>query len=181
MKRHWRRHWTMDEIAVRYATDKSYGHGYTSAVYPQFFDQIRYLPISFLEIGVFRGASLRMWEDYFTSPDKKMFAWDIEAKQACLVPEGWTFQEVDCIDALQVKQAAEKLPMLDVVLDDAAHDIEHVMTNFNYLWEKLNTGGLYVVEDQKFKRQAPLVAEFLKKKGRESLHVYGEVIIMRKL
>jgi cephalosporin hydroxylase len=171
----------MDEIAVRYATDKSHGHGYTSAVYPQFFDQIRYLPVSFLEIGVLRGASLRMWEDYFTHPDKKMFAWDIDGRQACLAPEGWTFQEVDCINARQVREAAAKLPMLDVVVDDGAHDFEHVMTNFNHLWDKLSPGGLYVIEDQKFKRQAPLVTELMKKKGRESLHIYGEAIIMRKL
>lgn len=181
MGNNWRRHWTLDELAIKHGTDKSEGHGYTKVLYPQFLDQIRYLPVSFLEIGVLKGASLKMWDEYFTHPDKQMFAWDIVPEYARKVPKGWRFHDVDSIDALQVRRASKKLPMLDVVIDDGCHELEAVLTNFNFLWKKMNTGGLYIVEDQKYKRQIKLVPEFMRLKARSELHVYGEVVIMRKL
>lgn len=45
-------------------TDKSL-HGYTK-VYHELMRDKRYSPIQLLEIGIFKGNSLRMWQDYFT-------------------------------------------------------------------------------------------------------------------
>jgi hypothetical protein len=56
---------SLDEIGLLEGTDK----GSTTHGYPRHYDRIlghlRHEPITLLEIGIFPGASLRMWSRYF--------------------------------------------------------------------------------------------------------------------
>ena len=177
----WKRLPTLDELAIKHQTDKSHLHTYTSTVYPQFLDQARYFPVSLLEIGVLHGASLRMWDEYFIHPGAKLFAWDINPECEQGIPSRFTFQEVDCLNEGQVKAAARKLPNLDVVVDDGAHSVLTAKANFEALWDKLNSGGLYIIEDVKFGRHSKIAAVIFAKKTRSEVHIYGEVIVVRKI
>ena len=52
-------------LADKYGTDKgNLGHHYTP-VYELFFAPIKYEAKKVFEIGVFKGASMRVWHDYF--------------------------------------------------------------------------------------------------------------------
>jgi RHS repeat-associated protein len=56
---------TLDEIGLKFGTDKSsIYHNYLS-FYERFFERYRDEPIKLLEIGVAGGASLAMWNEYF--------------------------------------------------------------------------------------------------------------------
>ena len=55
---------TLCELAQQHGTDKL-RHGYTP-LYDELFTPLRDRPVNVVELGVLRGASIRMWADYFT-------------------------------------------------------------------------------------------------------------------
>jgi hypothetical protein len=56
----------LDALALASGTDKSSaGHNYTK-IYAKYFASLKDKPIKFLEIGIFQGNSVKMWEDYFS-------------------------------------------------------------------------------------------------------------------
>ena len=67
----------LDAIGIKHSTDKcSMVHNYLGK-YEFFLQRFRYQPIRLLELGVFKGASLRMWQEYF--PHVEIFGVDIAA------------------------------------------------------------------------------------------------------
>src|SRR5690349_7888933 len=71
---------TLDELAIKYGSDKSSKeHGYMN-----FYENILpKSPTSILEIGILKGASMRVWKDYF--PEAKLFGLDLFAENP--IPE----------------------------------------------------------------------------------------------
>lgn len=59
-------------IGKKHMTDKP-GNGYTK-VYYEIMKDFRDLPVNFFEIGIFFGASMRMWHDFF--PNGRIFGID---------------------------------------------------------------------------------------------------------
>ena len=57
----------------RHGCDKGSRHGY-ERVYEPAFEPMRLEPIRLLEIGIYRGASLKVWVDYF--PNAEIFGID---------------------------------------------------------------------------------------------------------
>ncbi len=71
---------TLDALGLKHRTDKaSSGHDYLT-FFDSFFAPLRDQPITLLEIGVFNGASLRTWEEYF--PRGKIVG-PISCRRAC--------------------------------------------------------------------------------------------------
>ena len=56
---------SLDSIGLRYGTDKSSLHHDYLDFYDRFLSPLRLEPICILEIGVWYGASLSMWAEYF--------------------------------------------------------------------------------------------------------------------
>ena len=55
----------LDELASKYNSDKKpESHNYTK-IYFHYFSKIKHEKIKLLEIGVFNGASIKMWKDFF--------------------------------------------------------------------------------------------------------------------
>ena len=132
---------TLDELAIKYGTDKSSKcHNYT-AVYGQIFDGIRNEPLKILEIGIATGASLRMWLDYF--PNAKIHGIDTTLEHLQVVNnERLTLHignqtDRDFLDTIGID--------FDIVIDDGSHRVEDQIFTFKHLWP--NTRLVYVVED----------------------------------
>jgi len=53
------------EINKKYQSDKGGKHPYLEKYYSNLFAPIRNNNLNFLEIGVYHGASLKLWRDYF--------------------------------------------------------------------------------------------------------------------
>ena len=67
---------SLTEIGKKYGTDKV-AHNYTDT-YDIAFRELREKPLNILEIGVWKGQSLRTFKEYF--PNSKIYAIDIHNK-----------------------------------------------------------------------------------------------------
>jgi Methyltransferase domain len=103
-------------------------------------------PVSFLEIGVFRGGSLRMWRDFF-APGSRLTFLDIDPACKALEIPGVDIRIGDQTDVAFLTQTSAECGPFDVIVDDGGHRMEHQLTSFHALWSSLKDGGLYIVED----------------------------------
>ncbi len=136
---------SLDELALWYGADKSTaGHGF-APIYEGYLDAWRDRPMTVIEIGVYRGASLRMWRDYFERG--RIFGLDVSNESAKQSGERIDVTVGDQADpqALADLLAASGPP--DLVIDDGGHRIELQGPTLQFLWPHLKPGGLYIIED----------------------------------
>lgn len=134
----------IDEIAVKYGTDKSSLHHHYTRYYE------RHLPaktISLLEIGAFKGASLRMWKELY--PDSQIACFDL-----FIDPDNISKEDVESLGVTAYQGNQEYVSDLekiegefDVIIEDGSHRSDHQIITFETLWPKVKSGGMYVVED----------------------------------
>ena len=99
-----------------------------------------------LEIGLAFGYSVRMWNEYF-GKDAKIYGADIS-----IVFDTSEFKapRVTILEADATKpEFLDKLgdTKFDVVIDDGSHMPSDQITTFNLLRNRMNPGGVYIVED----------------------------------
>ena len=134
------------DIANKYGTDKCPthkglrpGHSYTP-FYETLFRAGGYAVKFVLEIGIERGASLRMWRDFF--PQATVVGLDI-------VPEN-LIQE-DRIFSLLINPVLSieglKPGGFNVIVDDGSHNPDDQIAAFLNLFPLLSTQGIYIIED----------------------------------
>lgn len=149
------RHSDLDALARRYGTDKSsLGHGYTT-FYARHFKARRSAARMVLEIGVggvtsgrgyettAGGQSLRMWRDYF--PKAIIVGIDIHPKTVS--DDRIIFEQGDQSDQAFLAKLVSRYAPFDVVIDDGSHVGRDVNASFDGLWDAVNPGGFYVIED----------------------------------
>jgi hypothetical protein len=136
---------TLDELALKHGADKSSEqHGFT-AVYERFLEPLRELPITMLEIGVFEGASLRMWRDYF--PHARIYAIDFAESARQHSDSRITVFVGNQMDRAFLDTVVAASGPLDFIVDDGGHRPEQQVTSFFHLWEYLKLGAVYAIED----------------------------------
>lgn len=120
-------------------TDKIEPHGYFQT-YVQLAGELG-PAASVCELGVANGESLRMWQSFF--PLGMIVGVDMDPE--AVWPEG-TFKVLAQQDdpALPEKLAHNKF---DLIVDDCSHNGILTRKSFGLLWNCLNPGGYYVVED----------------------------------
>lgn len=115
-------------------------------IYPRLVGHLRGQDISFLEIGVYKGGSIAMWQGYFGKGSKLTFL-DIDPACQMLALPGTVVEIGDQADAVFLNQMADRRGPFDVIVDDGGHQMYQQIASFNALWPRLNDGGLYIVED----------------------------------
>ena len=136
---------TLDAIGLRHGTDKSSkGHGYLD-FYARFLEPWRQSPVRVMEIGVFNGASVRMWRDYF--PKGQIIGVDIDPRTQAYAGERIEIHWGDQGDPAALAQLALRLGPLDVIIDDGSHIWPHQIQTLQALLPCLRPGGLYILED----------------------------------
>ncbi len=133
------------ELCWRSHTDKHYGEFPHSEQYEALFSSLRDEPITFLEIGVNKGGSIPVWEEYF--PNATLLATDINP--ACLMraTERTKVSLVDQFDFFAMRGYAEEHGPFDVVIDDGSHYSSHQILTLETLWPYMKPGGIFVIED----------------------------------
>ncbi len=101
---------------------------------------------SFLEIGVYKGGSLRMWRDFF-APDARLTFVDIDPACKMLELPGTDIRIGDQADRAFLAYLARDRGPFDVIIDDGGHQMHQQTTSFQALWPNLTNGGLYIIED----------------------------------
>lgn len=137
-------------LARRLGTDKWGLHFYTPH-YETHFSAFRDQRISLLEIGVGGyesphrgGESLRMWREYFRRG--LIFGLDLHDKSSLDRPRMETVRG-DQSDPETLASIVAEIGPLDIVIDDGSHLSDHVLTSFIEFFPRLNSGGIYVIED----------------------------------
>jgi len=130
------------------ATDKYWVHGYTRA-YDRHFAHLRNQRVKLLELGIFRGASLRLWHDAFLKGriygvDKNSKGWGEFVNRRTRRIKTFTGRQEDAEFLTETVGAAGPF---NIIIDDAGHRPEQQLAAFEALWPKLAPSGIYVVED----------------------------------
>lgn len=115
-------------------------------VYDKYFSRFRGTDVVICEIGVWRGASLQMWKEYFgqkatiigidINPECKKYECEnikieIGSQEN---PEFWDY----------IKKKYERI---DILLDDGGHTMRQQISTFIHMFPFLSNGGVYVCED----------------------------------
>jgi hypothetical protein len=136
---------SLDELGLWHGTDKaSSGHGYLD-FYERFFEGLRDDPITILEIGVFKGASLKTWESYF--PRGRIIGADIDPGAKQYATSRITIERLDQSNCQDLVDLGVKHGPFDIIIEDGSHLWEHQITTLKALFPFLKSRGYYVVED----------------------------------
>ena len=113
--------------------------------YDQILSPFRDKEFNLLEIGVYRGASMRMWEKYF--PKAHIYGIDI-----ALEALKHSSDRVHCLlmnqgDKPRVRELAEYVGKFLFICDDGSHDGTDVIDSIDVLHPFLEDGGYYAIED----------------------------------
>ena len=149
----------LTDLADKFGSDKgSKKHRYTE-LYHMLFQPFIDRPITFLEMGLLIGGpehgitadretkdlpSIRMWLEYFSKA--QIFGLDISDFSWFTHPR-FSFVKCDMDARKNIATATERLPDLDIIVDDASHASHHQQNAFLTLFPKLRSGGLYIIED----------------------------------
>jgi SAM-dependent methyltransferase len=133
--------------AANYDTDKAQ-HSHYLRHYENYFQPLVDKEIKLLELGVYKGGSLLLWRDYFTSGT--VVGLDLNAID--LVDETGRIrlyqgqqQDTQLLDRIAKENAPDGF---DIIIDDCSHIGELTRISFWYLFDNhLKPGGIYVIED----------------------------------
>ncbi len=118
-------------------------------VYDKEFSRFRNKSPKVLEIGVYKGASLNLWKQFFGTGATIV---GIDIDPSCIKfnsPDDGIFVEIGSqADVGFLEKVATKHGPFDLIIDDGSHVASHQIASFNALFIKgLRDGGLYFVED----------------------------------
>lgn len=139
---------SLADIGRKYGTDKGdAAHAFAGVsfldVYQSYFGPIRHAVGTVLEIGVHRGASLRMWEEYF--PFAQIHGLDIDP-QCAFRTARIRVTTGDQHDEILLRRIAGG-EQFDLVIDDGSHVVDHIVQSLAILWPRVKQGGFYCIED----------------------------------
>ncbi|MFQ5547402.1 MAG: class I SAM-dependent methyltransferase [Woeseia sp.] len=139
-----------DELFHMFATDTDVHkwHHYFD-IYARHFEAYRSGPVRMLEIGVFRGGSLRMWKKYF-HPDSVIVGIDIDknCRQHEIADQDVYVRIGSQADPDFLAAVNREFGPFDIILDDGSHKTYHQLVSFTSLFRNaLKDGGCYLVED----------------------------------
>jgi hypothetical protein len=135
----------LTSLADKYKTDKGSSNHRYSDVYEYFFFPVKNQVKKVFEIGVFRGASMKMFQDYF--PDADIYGIDIYDVSSLNSDRIHTFiANQSKRDQLQ-KCIAAFGSDFDVIVDDGGHAMDQQQISFGFLFPYVKSGGYYIIED----------------------------------
>lgn len=141
----------MDNLATifdRYNSDKNSSFHNYCRQYDNLTKDYRDKPISFLELGVYTGESVKIWRDAFSNSTKIV---GVDINPDCKRyenPDKSIFIEIgDATNQVFIKYLNDKYGGFDIILDDASHTNKDVILSFEQLFPLMNDNGLYIVED----------------------------------
>ena len=149
----------LTELANKFGSDKGSeigaGHTYTE-FYEPYFRQIKNAnlakkeKINILEIGVFKGASLQMLNEYFGKQNCEIYGLDIDLTQNEYEAKNVHLYTTDqnSLEELE-KTAADNFAdvKFDIIIDDGGHFYNQQFNTLLAYHKYLKTDGIYILED----------------------------------
>jgi len=138
---------TLKELhnTTRPLTDKSTTHDYINGYYNEAFADTS-KPINLLEIGVYKGGSLKLWAEHF-GPDSKIYGFDIEdIVEPTFISAPNIFYELKDAYSDEVVSSFDD-EYFDIIIDDGPHTLQSQIDCIQKWWPKLAVGGKMIIED----------------------------------
>jgi SAM-dependent methyltransferase len=134
----------MEALIDNRITDKNTAHSYIP-VYEELFAPLRESCTALLEVGVFDGGSMKLWNDYF--PKANLYGFDLSLARNQYTNPGPRVHLIEA-DAYQlgIVRMFER-ESFDIVIDDGWHTLDS-MCKFAALYNRLvKPGGYLIIED----------------------------------
>lgn len=115
-------------------------------IYETHFARFRGKSPTIVEIGVYSGGSISMWQAYF-GPECRVIGVDIE--EACRVYErdGVDVMIGDQADPAFWQAFRKRYPKVDIIVDDGGHLVHQQVATLEGMLAHLWPGGVYMCED----------------------------------
>jgi hypothetical protein len=115
-------------------------------IYDLHFKRFRGKPVRILEIGIYSGGSLDMWTTYFGT---ECIVYGIDIEESCRVYEKDNINVFigDQSDRNFWKSFKEKVPPVDIIIDDGGHLPLQQLVTLEETLDHLRPGGVYLCED----------------------------------
>jgi hypothetical protein len=135
----------------RYCAQKTAGRGlwkweHYLEVYDRHFAKFRGQAVHVMEIGVYSGGSLEMWNEYFGSA-ATLYGVDIEPDVKAYETDNVRLFIGDQGDRAFWDRVLPTIPTLDVVIDDGGHELHQQMVTLEAVLPHMRNGGVYLCED----------------------------------
>jgi len=132
-----------------------------------------------VEIGVYSGGSLSMWRSYL-GPDCHVHGIDIEPACKVYETDGISIEIGDQGDRAFWAQFRERVPHVDIVIDDGGHSPEQQILTLEERLPHLRPGGVLMIEDihgnsNRFTQYALGLVDELNESAEETPDIYGYV------
>lgn len=137
----------IEDIFFNKTTKESYKwYSYFSA-YEKHLSKFRNNKPKLLEIGIRKGGSLELWNHYF-GRGSKIYGVDNDPK---VLELRFNFEaDIEVGDQEDIefwKRYTDKRGFFDIIIDDGGHTMNQQNNTITSLFNKLNYGGVYIIED----------------------------------
>jgi cephalosporin hydroxylase len=115
-------------------------------IYERHFCRFRNQPLTFLEIGVFKGGSLQLWKQYF-GPFARVIGLDIDPSCKAVEEDQIAVRIGNQGDTAFLQSVIDEFGAPDIVIDDGSHRMNDISASFAFLYPRTDRNGVYLVED----------------------------------
>lgn len=124
-------------------TDKAFHHSY-EYVYPDLLERFYHESNNILEVGIDKGGGLKFLHDTFL----KSNIFGIDGNLSNFKLDLNIFNRIKLLPEMQQDSIdINLLPELDIVIEDASHEMSKSIKTFEILKPKLRKNGIYIIED----------------------------------
>ena len=141
----------LEELFNKYGCDKAVKHNYHTVYEPEF-DTIRNESINILEVGVFKGDSVRAWLEFF--PNATIYGIDVFTRVKpedidVLQHERVKWLKADSTNIAVRDQIKKEWPRIrfDIIIDDGLHTPDANAKTLHNLFPLMKKTGRFYVED----------------------------------
>lgn len=116
-------------------------------IYDKHLKRFSVRPINMLEIGVFKGGSVKMWSDYF---GKRGTIYGMDIAAGAIIHNNNNNIKIiigDQADKEFLDKFLKEVPKFDVVIDDGGHTATQQINSFEAIYPQMAQDGIYIVED----------------------------------
>lgn len=111
--------------------------------YETIFAPLKNEKLRILEVGIFKGGSLLWLADYF--PNAEIVGIDLGL--ATIKHERIKMLVCDQNDSEGLNQIGKAVGKFNIIIDDGSHKFKETDNTFKNLFQYLENGGLYIIED----------------------------------
>ncbi len=124
---------------------KILSHNY-SIYYEKYLSKLKNKKLKILELGSHEGKGIASFFFYF--PNSEIFGANINPFQMKFASSRITELFVDVTSKQIIENLAKYLPnKLDIVIDDASHNLRDILITLPVLFKSIKSGGYYIIED----------------------------------